>query len=851
MSRAHRLPRTVWPTHYAIDIATDPGRNDFAGHLGLSIDIRESVKVIELHSRGLSLAEVTLQIQGRTLTPQLDLLIPDEAVRLVFDEDLVPGPAELSFNFKGIPNPGMHGLYLAQDGADKAVATQCEATDARAIFPCFDEPEFKARFQWTVRTQGDVVALANGALIGVEESDGQKVWSFEATEPVSSYLAALTVGSFEGSEETLAGAVPVRVWAPKGKIRQAEFAHGFTEKLIPWYEDYFAVDYPYGKYDQVAVPGFDAGAMENVGLVLFRQNLLLMDPASASWSQEKLIAKVIAHELAHMWFGNLVTMKWWDDLWLNEAFAEWFAHKATHAIAPSYLVWNDFQSDKNRALIDDALPTTHPIYTAVETPGEALEMFDVITYQKGCAVMHMLEHFLGEDDFKTGIQTYMKAFSASNATGADLWRHLEEASKQPVGALMRSWIEQAGFPMVRLALAGKTLKLSQQRFFSSPNAESEPQVWNVPMVVRFEDDTGIHEHRFIFDCASTEVELPAQGDVRWVYGNADEIGFYRVWHEGPAAEMLLEGADRLSVVEQMGTIEDQWSLVRNATLTVQEFLPTLERFATSTDHNVLRSVCERLGGLHHLLEQAGETETRDALRARIAKLFLPHIESLGYEPRADEGRNEGQLRALAIHAVASVAEDPEAITQSTLRADKERLEPRSIDPNLAGAFVGIAAKFGGTDKYKLWLETYAERKKAGATPQEALRYLYSLVAFRQSGLPEQTLGHLDDGVIPQESMGAILGQMLGSLHGQGAAWLYLQAHWTTLHERVGDMGVSRVVEATGRLPGVLRPEIVSFFESNPPRGAERALARALESMDQREELKTRIIPALRTYMSDK
>ncbi len=849
MSRAHRLPRTVWPTHYAIDIATDPGRDDFNGHLALTVDIREPVEAIELHSRGLSLTKVTLQIQGRTLNPQLELLLEDEALRLVFKETLAPGLAELHFDFKGIPNPGMHGLYLAQDGADKAVATQCEATDARAIFPCFDEPEFKARFQWTVRTRGDVVALANGALNKVEDSGEEKVWSFEATEPVSSYLAALTVGGFEGTTETLAGKVPVRIWAPKGKISQAEFAHGFTEKLIPWYEDYFDVDYPYGKYDQVAVPGFDAGAMENVGLVLFRQNLLLMDPASASWSQEKLIAKVIAHELAHMWFGNLVTMKWWDDLWLNEAFAEWFAHKATHAIAPSYLVWNDFQSDKNRALVDDALPTTHPIYTTVETPSEALEMFDVITYQKGCAVMHMLEHYLGEADFKLGIQTYMKAFSASNARGTDLWRHLEEASKQPVGALMRSWIEQAGFPMVRLSVAGQTLQLTQQRFFSSPAAEAETQTWNVPMVVRYEDDRGPQEHRFIFDSPQAKVELPAQGEVRWVYGNADEIGFYRVWHEGRAGQMLLEGAQNLSVVEQMGIIEDQWALVRNATLTVQDFLPTLERFATSSDHNVLRAVSERLGGLHHLLEQAGDTTTRDALRVRIASLFAPHLEKLGYEPRADEGQNDGQVRALAIHAVASVAEDAEAITQAVLRADKEREQPRTIDPNLAGTFVGIAAKFGDAHKYQQWLDTYAARKMAGATPQEALRYLYSLVAFKAPGLAERTLGHLDDGSIPQESMGAILGQMLATLHGQNAAWQYLQDHWATLHERVGDMGVSRVVEATGRLPGSARPDVVQFFETNPPRGAERALARALENMDQREELKARILPALQSYLT--
>jgi len=851
MSRAHRLPQAIWPTHYFIDIATDPERSDFTGQLKVLLDVRESVRCIEMHARRLDLSEVRVYVGETALIPQVELQPDVETVRFTVAEPLPLGIAELRLDFKGEPNPGMHGLYLAQDGADKAVATQCEATDARAIFPCFDEPEFKARLQWTVRTRGDVVALANGPLERTEEFNGEKAWFFSATEPVSSYLAALTVGHFEGTDETLAGDVPVRVWATEGKLSQAAFAHGFTEKLIPWYEQYFDVAYPYGKYDQVAVPGFDAGAMENVGLVLFRQNLLLMDPGSASWNQEKLIAKVIAHELAHMWFGNLVTMKWWDDLWLNEAFAEWFAHKATHVIAPSYLVWNDFQSDKNRALVDDALPTTHPIYTEVATPGEALEMFDVITYQKGCAVMHMLEHFLGEDEFKAGIQSYMKAFSASNATGADLWHHLEQASEQPVGTLMRSWIEQAGFPLVRLAVKEGSLHLRQQRFYSSPDAPAsdKDQTWSVPMVVRFEDDRGMHEHRFILDSACATIDLPAEGSVRWVYGNADEIGFYRVWHEAEAAQMLLRhGAERLSVVEQMGFIEDQWALVRNATQTVQEFLPTLEHFAHSPDHNVMRSVAERLGALVHLLERGDEPEALQAMRGRVAQLFGPALEKLGFEPRADESQNARQRRALCVHTMATLAEHAPTIQECEDWAAKERQDPRTVDPNLAGTFVGVAARFGDEERYAQFSKTYDDRKKGGSAPQDTLRYLYSLAGFRAEDQVRQTLAHLDDGLIPQESTGAVLGQLLASLDAQDLAWNYLQDNWSSLHERVGDMGVSRVVEATGRLQGGRREAIVQFFDENPPKGAERALARALENLDQREELKTRVTPALKAYL---
>jgi puromycin-sensitive aminopeptidase len=846
--RAHRLPRAVWPLHYAIDIATDPGRADFAGEVAIQLELRDPVDAIELHAKRLTLSEARLEVGDRALTPQVVLLPEDEAVRLTLPETVPAGPATLTLRFSGAPNPGMHGLYVAQDGADRAVATQCEATDARAIFPCFDEPEFKARLQWTVRTSPDVVALANGPLDSVETVDGEKVWRFAPTEPVSSYLAALTVGRFEGTPETKAGEVPVRVWAIRGKGRQAGFAHGFTEVLIPWYERYFDVPYPYGKYDQVAVPGFDAGAMENVGLVLFRQNLLLMDPGSASWNQEKLIAKVIAHELAHMWFGNLVTMKWWDDLWLNEAFAEWFAHKATHAAAPAYLVWNDFQSDKNRALVDDALPTTHPIYAPVATPGEALEMFDVITYQKGCAVMRMLEHFLGEAPFRTGLRTYMKAFAGKNATGADLWRHLEEASGQPVGALMRSWVEQAGFPMVSVRLEQGVLHLSQRRFFSSPHASAEDcaQTWNVPMVVRYEDDRGVQEHRLILDRAEATVTLPAQGPVRWCYANSDEIGFYRVRHEGEAAAALLaRGADHLSAVEQMGLIEDHWALVRNGGLDVQAFLPVLERFAGSQDHNVMRAVSERLSTLDHLLEEAGEEEVRARLRAKVGALFGPHLEALGYAPREGESQNDRQRRALTIHTLANLGQVAAVISECEAWALEEQSDPRAVDPNLAGTFVGVAARYGDADRYATWARTYKARKEGGAAPQDSLRYLYSLAAFRPEALVAQTLGHLDDGLVPQEAVGSVLSQLLATLHGQQAAWDYLKARWEGLRGRVGDMGLPRVVEATGRLPGSLRADIVDFFRRNPPPGAERALARALENLDQREELKARLVPALK------
>jgi puromycin-sensitive aminopeptidase len=846
--KAYRLPQHVRPVGYAVDISTSPSRADFEGTVEATLEIKETTTAIEMHARDLEVRDARVTVGVHTVHADVALDAAREIVTFTLQKPLLAGRAKLAAHFRGRPNPSMHGLYLAQDGSERAICTQCEATDARAIFPCFDEPEFKATISWRVRTEGSVVALSNCPLIGVEEDQSHKVWRFETSSPVSSYLFALVVGDLEGTSPSLIGSVPSRVWAMRGKVEQARFAHEFTLRLVPWYERYFDHPYAFKKYDQIAVPGFDAGAMENVGLVLFRQNLLLMDPRSASWNQEKLIAKVIAHELAHMWFGNLVTMRWWDDLWLNEAFAEWMAHKAVNAIEPSYLVWNDFQADKNRALIDDALPTTHAIWNAVETPSQAIEMFDVITYQKGCAVMRMLENFLGEASFRDGLRTYMKDFAFGNAAGADLWSHLEKASGQPVGELMKSWVVQAGFPMVELSIEeGNKARLRQSRFFSSPSQSKEKndQLWSVPVVLRFEDDEGRKEHRIILDRREQTEALPAKGTVRWCSGNADEIGFYRVNYAGRALDGMLEhGPGNLSAVEQMGFIEDQWALVRNAASSMTRFIPVLEAFSATRDHNVLRAITDRMSSIDLLLKDSSDKKARLGFRDWVQSAFSSQLDEVGFAPKPRESQNDMQRRALVIYALSSLGRVQSVIDECVRYAEQEQKDPRSVDPNLSGTFVAIAAKFGDEKRYDTWVTTYRTRKAAGAPPQDCLRYLYTLAAFRLEPLTERTLKSIADGFVPQEAVGALMGQLLAARETQELAWAHLKRHWESLKTRVGDMGLSRVVEAVGSLRAMHRDDIVGFFKDHSPRGAERALARALESLDQREELRQRVTPAL-------
>ena len=845
MSVPHRLPPAVRPRLYAVEIEADPAWATFQGAVRIELDVVMAVDTVEMHARGLELSEAT--IDGVPVS--IELRPETETVVFTGGSRQEVGRRVLKVAFRGRPNEGMHGLYLARDDEEVALATQCEATDCRAIFPCFDEPAFKAAIQWTVRTSASMTALANGRLLEVEDGDdGTKVWRFAATEPVSSYLAALTIGRYEALPPSSSNGTPLQVWALSGKQDQTQFARAFTERLFPWYEAYFGLPYAYGKYDQVAVPGFDAGAMENVGLVLFRQNLLLMDPGSTSWNQEKLIAKVIAHELAHMWFGNLVTMSWWDDLWLNEAFAEWFAHKATDAVAGHYQVWNDFQLDKNRALTDDAMDTTHAVWAPVDTPSQALEMFDVITYQKGCAVMRMLECFLGDTAFRAGIRTYMRAFSGRNATGDDLWRHLEHASKQPVGALMRSWVEQPGFPLITVRRRSSSVVLTQQRFSSRPPAGASSQLWNVPVGLRYEDDEGVKVFRGLLSKREEELTIPAVGDIKWVYGNADEVGFYRVYHADGALDGLPVSA--LTAPEQMGLLEDHWSLVRNGTLDVVDFVPLVDRFAGSTDHNVLRALSERLWTLERLIEDHGDTAATDGFRRRLREGFGPHLERLGFAPDEGEGQDRTQCRAVVLQVLGALAEDPRVIEEARRRAADERRDARSVDANLAGTYLSVAARHGDSGLYDEWMSTYRNRRAAGAPPQESLRYLYTLAAFREPALVDRTLAALADGTIPQEAIGGLLSQLLSARHGRLPAWQFLKQQWSALRPRIGDMGISRVVESVGRLPASERADVERFFETTHPEGAERALARALAAMDEYEGLRSRATPALVRMMAE-
>ncbi|HEX9039177.1 MAG TPA: M1 family metallopeptidase [Ktedonobacterales bacterium] len=857
--KAYRLPGTAAPRHYDITLDARPGRETFSGAVSARIDVLAPTRVIELHARGLEITRAAFSdASGQTYTTTVTLDPEREIASITLDRQAAAGEATLALDYTGRLSVSLEGLFVSKDGPDEMLCSQCEATGARAIIPCWDEPIFKATFAWTVVTAPGEVVLTNGRPLGTETSaDGASVtWRFAPTKRMSSYLLAVTIGAFASAEERVVNGIPLRIWALKGKEALGGFALDITAGLLTFYEEYFAAPYHFDKLDNVGVPNFGAGAMENAGLIVSQAVLLLLDERASSRQQELNVAEVTAHEFAHMWFGDLVTMRWWDDLWLNEAFATWMSYHAINRLRPEYRVWDETQAGTNAALALDSLASSHPIYNPVSTPNSVLENFDPITYQKGCAVLRMVHDYLGDEAFRAGLRAYMAEFAESNATGADLWRHLQQASDQPVTAMMESWILQAGHPLVNVRLDGVSngearVSLRQQRYFSAANAPASEQLWITPVLARYEDGAGVHTTRYLLSEREGAFTVPVSGELRWLYANADQVGYYRQRLDEVLLTKVRANLDRLSVAERKGLLGDQWALVANGAQTITPYLDTLAALARSGDDETLlgQIVGEHLGRIENQIETAGDEQALAQYRAWVGDLFRERMAALGYEPQAGEAVETARLRAVTLNALARFARDPEAIAQARAFQEREERDPTSVDANLAPVAINAAARAGDAVDYDRFLALYQARKGGAFTPDQVERYAGTFALFEPADLTRRTLGLMEDEeTFPFQEQIGLLVSLLTRRRTQRAGWDYITAHWGAIQQRAPFM-TSRFVEFTGVLPASMRAEVVAFWDAQLNGEYGGAYARALEVMDQREELRMRVERDLLAYFT--
>jgi puromycin-sensitive aminopeptidase len=836
-----RLPRDVLPQRYEAHLAVDFTEKSFRGSQRVTLSVVRPVREFVIHALNLDLTRVELRAGTRVLPGRVTMLPVSETVLLTFEGEIPAGEATLHVDWTGNFSDGLRGLYLAGEVA----ATQFEAADARRVFPCFDEPAFKARWALSVEVPVGLAVLSNGAVADSSPSGGgrQRI-RFVETELLPSYLVALVAGPLVGSPEDLAGDVPVRTWALPEKAHLAHFGQQAALAALPRLQAYFGLPYAFGKLDQVAIPEFEAGAMENAGLITYRELALLVDPLSAPLSVQKRIAEVVTHELAHQWFGNWVTMVWWDDLWLNEAFATWMAYKVVHAWKPGWRVWLDFDSGKSVALHLDALRSTHPIRGTVRNAGEAGEAFDAITYEKGGAVLRMIEGFLGEASFRTGIQAYMRKHARANAVADDLWGALAEASSQPVLEVANAWIRQPGYPVVSAGLQGNTLSLSQERFFSDPVGKGDER-WPVPLVLRWADAAGEHETRELLRDKTLKVQLPVSGPVQWLCANAGSKGFYRVAYDAPALLALRGHLSALAPEERIGLLADQWALVRAGRARIADFLELALGFANESDDAVLD---ELVGKLAYVDARLVDGEDTPRFRRVVEGLFSKAFAAMGWEPRAGESDLDRLRRASLLRGVGGLARSPAVLAEAAERVGRMLGEgPEALEANLLDGAVGIASRAGDVHLFQRLKAAFPTEPD----PATKRRYLMALTAFESPSLAAQARMLLLEGGVPMQDVSGYVHGLLANREARDEGWRLLQERWGDVMARTGGapMLVRRVVEALGNLRTRAHlDQVRHFLASHPVPEAQQAVAQTLERLGQDVALRERLQPEVTAWL---
>jgi puromycin-sensitive aminopeptidase len=848
LGKNFRLPPDVRPTRYQARVAIDMAADRFEGGLEIAVRLDRPRAEIHLHAVGLDIFEAKAEAAGRSFACQVGADAESETVTLTFAAALPAGDMTLRLGYRGAFSPGLRGLYRA--GA--VAVTQFEAADARRLFPCFDEPAFKATWDLTLTgVPADGVALANGVVVTDQPGPNGRTVTFKTTPPISSYLVATVVGPLVASEPAKARGVDIRTWSVADKRHLTAFAQRCAAAVLPLLEDYFGLPYPFGKLDQVGVPDFEAGAMENAGCITFREVALLLDEKTAPLAVQKRVAEVITHELAHQWFGNLVTMVWWDDLWLNEAFATWMAYKIVDAWRPEWRIWMDFEGGKGGAMLLDSLQAAHPIRADVHNAEEAGESFDAITYEKGGAVLRMIEGFLGEEKFRDGIRLYMRRHREKNATADDLWGALAEASGQPIVELANGWIRQVGYPVVSLRhdVAAATVTLAQTRFFADPDAREDagPTRWLVPLVLRFRDAEGVKEQRVLLDGAQRTIALEAQGPVSWCIGNADARGFYRVAYDGPALARLLPAMGALRPSERLAIVSDQWALVRAGVVPIPAFLDLVESLAGEEDHVVLDDLVGRLATLEHRhLDEAD----RPRFAAFVRRLYGQRAAPLGWGTATGAGESDETrlLRAALLRALVLLARDPAGITEAQRRLPPPS-GPSPVDPNLLDIVVTASARAADGARF----EELRRRSREETDPAAKRRYLHALarVEARELVGPAVELAlHAD---VPMQDFTSYLGVLLSNRATREPAWSLIKDRFAEVRAKADSpMLLRRLVEGLAALPERRHlQEITAFLDAHPIDGAKQATAQTLERLRMDVALRERLLPAIAAWLRAK
>ena len=821
---AQRLPADVTPIHYDITVAPDLAAAKFTGEETIRVRLAKPSASIVLNAAEIGFREVSISAAGKTQTAKVAVDGKREQAAFHVAEPIPAGEAEIAIRYDGILNDDLRGLYLSRANNRRYAVTQLEATDARRMFPSFDEPAFKATFALTAIIDKADRAISNGAIVSDTPGPGpaRHTVKFETTPRMSTYLVALTVGDFE-CREGAADGIPVRICATPDKKHLTGFALEAARQQVEYYNRYYSVRYPFKKLDVVAVPDFAAGAMENTAAIFYRETLLLADE-NASVSVRKDIAKVLAHEIAHQWFGNIVTMQWWDDIWLNEGFANWMMSKPVKAWRPDWHLELDEVADNHAAMGLDALRSTRPIRAKASTPAEIAELFDPIAYEKGAAVIRMVEAWLGEEPFRQGVNAYIEKFQYSNARAEDFWTTLTTVTGKPVDRVMQTFVDRPGLPLISIDVKcggdAAIAVLSQSRYARDPQAAAPAAVrpWEIPVCLK--TDAGetacdvLHEK---------QEPLRLKSCPSWVMGNAGARGYYRVAASPAAVRKLAADIARISPAERMVVVSDELALVRAARHDVGTLLDLVSGFGGERAVDVVKTVASVVVAVD---EELATRTTRAAYRAWVAKLFAPALADVGLTPRNADPDETKALRSTLVSLLGRTARDPQVLSRARELVLQELDKPGSIEPTLRAVVVDLGAIEGDAALY----DRYLARSKAATSPEERYQFLYALTSFSDPALVRRTIDLALSEEVRSQDAKYVIAQMLRNPDGRDLAWDLVRARWGDIQKRTGEfVGNTVIVGALSSFcDAATAAEVRAFFAKNKVPDAERTLQQSLE-----------------------
>ncbi|HMY52026.1 MAG TPA: M1 family metallopeptidase [Candidatus Obscuribacter sp.] len=848
-----RLPRHILPRHYDLELTPDFDNLTFFGSVAIDIDVLKPSSEILINTKDLRLGKVTVEKEdGTSLEATFTMDEELQRATLKFAGTVGKGAWRLKLSFAGTLNDELKGFYRSvwtdAAGVEHVIATtQFEATDARRAFPCFDEPNMKATFKVTLNVPHGYQALSSMRSVGestisveapqelavagvsLMEPRLLKRVEFAVTPKMSTYYLAFMAGELAMGGSVYARGVELRFWTIPGSEHQLDFAQRVGAFAYNWLEDYCQTKYiGDDKIDFVAVPDFAAGAMENLGCIIYRMTDLLLDEATATQDERERVAHVVVHELVHMRFGDDATMDWWDNLWLNESFATLLENMGVDAMFPEWKTWETFASSRASAFDLDQLHSTHPIQVAVDNPFQIDEIFDLISYEKGCSVLRMIEQFVGAEAFRAGVRTYLKRHHLGNTVGDDLWLALEEGCaevgvKVPVAELMNRWVFTSGHPIVTVEASDKPgfVRLTQKEFKVLARDGSSP-LWPIPVKLRAKTAAGVTEEAFILSKAEQTVYV-GEG-MEWVVVNAYGDGFYRVKYGSELlAKLLPVLKTAMGNVEQYNLLNDAWSATRACQMGLTDFLKLVDYMGTSDDPNVWECIAEALTYLHSVLTGP----IREAVAGKTRALFKPLYAKLGAEARAGEDTKRMKLRTRTLRTLGVVGSYQPVLDQARAAYTKWKQNPASVDSDIFEAMLVVLTKGGDAALY----DEFDKLRLEGSSPQEKERFMMLMTRFTDKALVERSLDLVLSGGIRVQDAVFFLSGLLSEEDASVRVWEAIKENWAKLNGMWPEAMVARLFRNLSVLDSPEQEQdVLSFFAAHPVETTKMQLAQGLEQL---------------------